>query len=285
MGAADIVPGVSGGTMAFIMGVYEDLLEGIKSFNIELIRKALSFDFKAVFTQIPWQFFICLGTGLVMAVGLLAGVLHKAYEVHRVELYAFFFGLVLASIVLLARGIRWNLQRIAALVTGAVVGYLAVTIAPVEQLPSTFLVNGFCGAIAITAMILPGVSGSFLLLILGKYDTAIRAVKEFDLLTLAPFALGAIIGILLFSRFLSWVLHRWHAVTVACLIGFMAGSLRKLFPWKEDVQTLVKDGETIVLRDKVIVPEFDAAFVQAVGLMVAGVLVILAIEWIRKRKA
>jgi putative membrane protein len=142
-----------------------------------------------------------------------------------------------------------------------------------------------CGAIAITAMILPGISGSFLLLILGKYETAIGAVKDFDLLTLAPFAVGAILGILAFSRLLSWLLHRWHELIMAVLIGFMAGSLRKLFPWKEVLTTFTKaDGEVVVLQDKMILPAMDAAFGQAIGLMLLGVGVIVVIEGIRRRK-
>ncbi|WFB36376.1 DUF368 domain-containing protein [Kiritimatiellota bacterium B12222] len=285
MGAADIVPGVSGGTMAFIMGVYQDLLEGIKSFNITLIRKALRFDLKAVFAQIPWQFFLFLGAGLVLAVGVLAGLLHNAYEHHQVKLYAFFFGLVLASIVLLARGVPWTIQRLLGLVVGTLCGYLAVTIAPIEQLPSTFLVHMGCGAIAITAMILPGISGSFLLLIMGKYDTAIGAVKEFDLITLAPFALGAVLGILAFSRFLSWLLHRWEHLAMAVLIGFMAGSLRKLFPWKEVLSSITKpDGEVVVIQDKLLLPDMNMAFVQALGLMLLGIVVIVAIEWVRSQR-
>jgi putative membrane protein len=285
MGAADIVPGVSGGTMAFIMGVYQDLLEGIKSFDVALIRKALKFDLKAVFAHIPWQFFLFLGSGLVVAVALLAGLLHTAYEYHRVLLYAFFFGLVLASIGLLARDVVWTFRRVLGLVGGTVLGYMAVTVAPVEQLPSNFLVHMGCGAIAITAMILPGISGSFLLLILGKYETAIGAVKDFDLLTLAPFAVGAILGILAFSRLLSWLLHRWHELIMAVLIGFMAGSLRKLFPWKEVLDTFTKaDGEVVVLQDKMILPAMDAAFGQAIGLMLLGVGVIVVIEGIRRRK-
>lgn len=262
MGAADIVPGVSGGTMAFIMGVYQDLLEGIKSVDFALIRKALKFDLKGVFRQFPWQFFLFLGSGLVLAVGLLAGFLHTAYEHEqsRVLLYAFFFGLVLASIVLLARDVPWTLKRVVGLVVGILLGYLAVTVAPVEQLPSNFLVHMGCGAIAITAMILPGISGSFLLLILGKYEIAIGAVKDFDLLTLAPFAVGAVLGILAFSRFLSWLLKRWHELIIAVLIGFMAGSLRKLFPWKEALNTFTKpDGEVVVLQDKLMMPEINPA--------------------------
>lgn len=285
MGAADIVPGVSGGTMAFIMGIYEDLLEGIKSFNVQLIKKALRFDFKAVFAHIPWQFFLFLGSGLVGAVALLAGLLHYAYAHHPILLYAFFFGLVLASILLLARDVAWTFKRVLGLVAGTLMGYLAVTVAPVEQLPANFPVHMLCGAIAITAMILPGISGSFLLLIMGKYEMAIGAVKDFDLITLAPFALGALLGILAFSRFLSWLLKHRHELVMAVLIGFMAGSLRKLFPWKEVLNTYTKpDGEVVVLQDRLMLPEINGAFALALGLIVLGMAVIAGIELIRRRK-
>jgi putative membrane protein len=284
MGAADVVPGVSGGTMAFIMGVYEDLIEAIKSVDTPLIGKVLRFKFKEVFEQFPWQFLLFLIGGIVLAVGLLAGPLHSAYEHHRTELYAFFFGLVLASILLLARDVPWNIRRIFSLLLGTMVGYVAVTIAPVEQMPSTFLFHALCGAIAITAMILPGISGSFLLLILGKYDTAIGAVKSLDLLTLAPFALGAVVGILTFSRLLSWLLHRYHHSMVAALIGFMIGSLRKLYPWKDVLEVITKpDGEQVPVRDQMMWPSLQTDTLPALGLIVLGVLVILGIEAIRRR--
>lgn len=284
MGAADIVPGVSGGTMAFIMGVYQDLLDGIKTFNLTLIQKAFRFDLKAVFAQIPWQFLLLLAAGLAVSVLTLAGALHNAYEHHRLFLYAFFFGLVLASAILLARDVPWTLRRAGGLILGTLIGYLAVTAAPVDQLPSTFLVHTLCGAVAITAMILPGISGSFILLILGKYDTAIAAVKDLDVLTLAPFALGAMLGLLAFTRFLSWLLHRWHHLAVATLIGFMLGSLRKLFPWKEATNVMIREGETVVLEDKLILPELNKDFVLALALILLGIAVIGLIEWIRKQK-
>ncbi|MDA3875440.1 MAG: DUF368 domain-containing protein [Kiritimatiellae bacterium] len=284
MGAADIVPGVSGGTMAFIMGIYQDLLDGIKSFNLALIQKALRFDFKAVFAQIPWQFLLLLAAGIAASVLTLAGALHTAYEHHRLFLYAFFFGLVLASALLLARDVLWTPQRVGGLILGTLIGYLAVTVAPIDQLPATFLVHTLCGSIAITAMILPGISGSFILLILGKYDTAIGAVKDLDVWTLAPFAFGAILGLLVFTRLLSWLLHRWHHLAVATLIGFMIGSLRKLFPWKEATNEMIRDGETIVLEDKLVLPELNADLGLALALMLAGMLVIGLIEWIRKKK-
>lgn len=284
MGAADIVPGVSGGTMAFIMGVYEDLLQAIKSFDLKLANNILRFKFREVFARVPWQFLLCLMIGLFGSVLLLAGMLHTAYEHHRVELYAFFFGLVLASIFLLARGVPWSLKRAGGLALGTFSGYLAVTAAPVEQLSSSFAVHFGCGAIAITAMILPGISGSFLLLILGKYDIAIRAVKELDLLTLLPFALGAVTGLLVFSRILSWVLDRFHHMTVAVLIGFMAGSLRKLYPWKEAVTVIVRDGETKVLEDRLLMPPLSADLVLPLILIAAGIAVIYGIELVRQKK-
>jgi len=284
MGAADIVPGVSGGTMAFILGIYEDLLEGIKRVNVVLARKVLRFDLKGVFAYFPWQFFLFLVGGLAGAVLVLAGALHHAYENHPVRLYAFFFGLVLASAVLLSRDVPWNLRRVLGLAAGSVLGYLAVTVAPVEQMGGNFAVHAFCGALAITAMILPGISGSFILLILGKYDVAITAVKELDVLTLLPFAVGAVLGLLAFTRVLSWLLSRWHHLAVAALIGFMLGSLRKLFPWKEAVNTIYRDGEAVVLQDRLIWPELSAETGLALGLMLVGIVVICAIEWVRVKK-
>lgn len=286
MGAADVVPGVSGGTMAFIMGVYEDLIDAIKTVDVDLVRNACTLKLKAVFQRFPWQFLLFLLGGILLAVGLLAAPLHTAYEHHRPELYAFFFGLVLASVLLLSRDVPWTLRRAASLAAGTLLGYLAVTAAPVNQLPSTFLIHALCGAVAITAMILPGVSGSFLLLILGKYDTAIAAVKDLDLLTLLPFALGAIAGLLAFSRLLSWLLHRWHAVAVAALIGFMIGSLRKLYPWKEPLTFMTKpDGEQVPVSDRLLAPSLDGEGLLSLGLILLGMALIAGIEWIRRRQA
>jgi putative membrane protein len=252
---------------------------------VDLIRIAVCLKLKEVFERFPWQFLLFLLGGIVLSVVLLAGPLHYAYEHQRTGLYAFFFGLVLASILLLARDVPWNLRRIASLLLGTLVGYLAVTAAPVERMPSTFLFHMLCGAIAITAMILPGVSGSFLLLILGKYDTAIGAVKEFDLLTLAPFAIGAVIGILAFSRLLSWLLKRWHHVAVAALIGFMIGSLRKLYPWKEVLDSITKpDGEVVPVADRMLLPGNLSDSLPAFGLILLGMALIGGIELIRRRK-
>ena len=285
MGAADVVPGVSGGTMAFIMGVYEDLIDAIKTVDVDLVRKTLTFKLKQVFDRFPWQFLLFLVGGIALAVGLLAGPLHYAYEHNRTELYAFFFGLVLASVLLLSRDVPWNVRRALSLAAGATLGYLAVTAAPINQLPETFLVHTLCGAVAITAMILPGVSGSFLLLILGKYDIAIGAVKDLDLPALLPFAVGAVAGILAFARLLGWLLNRWHHVAVAALIGFMIGSLRKLYPWKEPLEWITKpDGEQVAVADRMLVPSFDRAGLLAFGLILLGMAVIGGIECIRRRR-
>jgi len=297
MGAADVVPGVSGGTMAFIMGVYEDLLDAIHAFNFPLVRRMVTGKFREAFEQIPWQFILLLVGGIGAAIFSLAKIIKHLFEHEQTLLFAFFFGLIVASIFVLARPLAWNARRIAAMSAGAVVGYLIVTLAPHDMgqsAPVLFL----CGAIAIMAMILPGISGSFLLLILGQYawvlgklDLLIEHAKAADVgavlrtgASLIPLGLGAIVGLLVFARLLRWVLDRFHNATVAVLIGFMIGSLRKIWPWKEVTATRLVHGEERILSDRMVLPDPGSELAVALGLMLAGVSVILLIEIVRRKK-
>lgn len=298
MGAADVVPGVSGGTMAFIMGVYEDLLNGIKSFNVALIRRLLKRDFKGCLEQVPLVFLISLVGGIGLAIASLATALHHALEHHEVLLFSFFFGLILASVLVLGRQVKWSALRALGFIMGAAVGYLIVTLTP-HQMPNDAFTLFWCGAIAIMAMILPGISGSFLLLILGQYAYVIGALEatisafldlEFGLFfrqlaIFLPFAGGAMIGLLGFSRVLSWTLSRWHDFTVAVLIGFMIGSLRKIWPWKEVTHSEMVRDELRILEDKVVFPAMNGEFGLALGLMILGFALIIVLESIQGKKS
>lgn len=297
MGAADVVPGVSGGTMAFIMGVYEDLLDAIHAFNFDLIRKLLTGKFRKAFGQIPWSFLLWLVAGLAVAFLSLVKIIKYLFEQQQVFLFSFFFGLILASILVLARPLRWSCRRIAGLAAGSLIGYLIVTLTPHHMGHSPLVLFG-CGAIAIAAMILPGISGSFLLLILGQYgwvldqvDGVLEHLKSGDIgaafatgLGLAPLALGAVVGLLAFARLLRWVLNRWHGTTVAVLIGFMVGSLRKIWPWKEVTAARIVHGEERILADRMVLPEPGAGLAFSLALMLGGVLLISGLEAIRRRK-
>jgi putative membrane protein len=232
MGAADIVPGVSGGTVAFITGIYPRLLHSLRSFDLIALRLVFRGELKAAWAHVNGGFLAWLAAGILTSILTLARLLGWVLENHPEPLWALFFGLILASAVLLLRQVpRWIAPRVAALAIGVVIA-VAIALAPrggfIEGNPGVFL----AGFIAICAMILPGVSGSFILLILGMYTRVLDAVREFDLLTLGIFALGAGCGLLCFSRLLDWLLQRFRETTIAVLTGFLFGSLAVVWPWK-----------------------------------------------------
>ncbi|MDD9957122.1 MAG: DUF368 domain-containing protein [Anaerolineaceae bacterium] len=233
MGAADLVPGVSGGTMAFVTGVYQDLLDGLRAFNLEALRLALRLRLGALERQIPLRFLLTLWLGILTAIFGLAGFLSGTLEdpVGRVHLFAFFFGLVLASILAVGAHLRRSPATATALLAGALVAFAVVNLVPASAEATT--VNLFvAGMVAICAMILPGISGSFILLILGQYDQVLRAASERDFGTLLTVAAGSVVGIVIFSRLLGWLLRNRPQTTIATLVGFMIGSLWKIWPWK-----------------------------------------------------
>jgi putative membrane protein len=297
MGAADVVPGVSGGTMAFIMGVYEDLLDGIHAFNFSLIRNVLARRFREAMDSVPVQFLALLGGGIVVAIFSLAKGIKYLYDNEQVLLFAFFFGLIVASVAVLGRSVPWNRNRMISVVCGTVIGVLIVTLTP-HHMPHSPPILFMSGAIAIMAMILPGISGSFLLLILGQYAWVLEqanvireALGAGDVgllirtgLGVLPLALGAVVGLLAFARLLRWILARWHWVTVAGLIGFMVGSLRKIWPWREPTRIVELGEKEMILADRMVLPGWNGELAAAVGLALAGFVLILAIESIQRRK-
>ncbi len=274
MGAADVVPGVSGGTMAFIMGVYEELVDALKSFNWRLLLLLVRLRFRDAVAAVPWRFLVVLGAGIAAAVLILAGPIGWLLDHHPVPLFAFFLGLVLASIVTVAVRVTWSVTALLGLLLGTAAAYWLVGLVP-TAMPHDTVTLFLSGAAAITAMILPGISGSFILLVLGQYEYAIDAVRDRDLLAILPLAAGAVFGILAFIRVLSWLLHHHRRITIALLIGFMAGSLRKIWPFKAVVPG---QGEALVLREVNVVPELDGAFWLALGLCVLGSLLVLCLD-------
>ncbi len=281
MGSADIVPGVSGGTMAFILGIYEDLLDAIKSFNLTTIKLALQLKFKEVLEHIPLQFLIVLGAGIGTAIVLLSGILSTTLEdpTGRVYLFAFFFGLVIASIISVGSQVKWSAVAVVTLIVGAIVAFVIVNIVPAESSHDPILLF-LSGMIAICAMILPGISGSFILLILGQYDFILGAVGNRDIGTLVTVAAGCVVGIVIFSRVLSWTLKRYYHATVGALVGFMIGSLWKIWPWKECViSDLDRHGDLRCLQEANLLPDFGSqGFLIAVVLLIAGFLLVSFID-------
>lgn len=281
MGAADVVPGVSGGTMAFIMGVYEELVDALKSLNWRLLLLLVRLRFRDAVAAVPWRFLVVLGAGIATAVLILAGPVGWLLDHHPVPLFAFFLGLVLASIVTVAARLRRSVTATLCLLSGAASSWWLVGMVPMVM-PHDAVTLFLSGAAAVTAMILPGISGSFILLVLGQYEFVIDAVRDRDFWAIFPLVKGAICGILPFVRILSWLLHRHYEITIALLIGFMVGSLRRIWPFKEIVRA---QGETTVLREVNVLPEIDAAFWLALGLCVVGFLLVLGLNRLAAEKS
>ncbi|MBP6705610.1 MAG: DUF368 domain-containing protein [Vicinamibacteria bacterium] len=284
MGAADVVPGVSGGTMAFILGIYDELLSTIKSFNVELVRLLLRGRLRDALEHVNWRFVVALATGLLGTVFSLAHAITWLLDHQPVPLFAFFFGLVLASIVSVSTHVKWNGAMFATCALGAWGAYQIVRLVPMNMPNDPFTL--FCsGAIAIMAMILPGISGSFLLFILGQYRYVLDAVTRFDVLTLLPFVLGIALGIMAFSRVLTWLLHHYRQVTITLLVGFMIGSLWKIWPFRVVLESMVNPkGEVVPIREAVNWPGIGGdQFWLALGLCVLGFAIITVLDNLQSR--
>ncbi|HJO90263.1 MAG TPA: DUF368 domain-containing protein [Anaerolineales bacterium] len=234
MGAADIVPGVSGGTMAFILGIYQELLNSIKSADSHLLRLLLRLKFSEASNYFPWRFLTAVGIGILIAILTLAKVLETQLETNPTQIWSFFFGLVLASIFTVARSIKdWRPSLILFAASSCLVSYSILGVTPTTT-PETNWFLFLSGAIAINAMILPGISGAYILVLLGKYKYILSAVNSRDVFTLAIVLAGAAIGLTTFVRLLSWLLDKYRNTTMTLLTGLMIGSLRRLWPWKSD---------------------------------------------------
>ncbi|MFC5625385.1 DUF368 domain-containing protein [Algoriphagus winogradskyi] len=232
MGAADIVPGVSGGSIALITGIYEELLNSINSVNGDSLKLLLKFEFNKFFQSINGAFLLSLLLGIMTSIFSLSKLITYLMAEHPIPLWSFFCGLILVSAFLILKDIKkWSIGVIIALIIGTVSAYFITDLPPTSS-PDALWFTFVAGAIAICAMILPGISGSFLLLILGKYEPILNAVSERNFATLGVFALGCIVGLLSFSRVISWLLKYFYSITIGLLSGFMLGSINKLWPWK-----------------------------------------------------
>lgn len=237
MGAADVVPGVSGGTLAFILGIYERLLAAISSIDTAAVKLLLKGRFSALWQHIDGTFLLCLFSGILLSIFSLANVISYLLEHRPVPLWAFFNGLILASLPLLLRSVSWSAARLLLLVLGIVFAVAVGMLAPVQLQPAPYMFF-LAGAIAICAMILPGISGSFILLILGMYAPIMLAVTELRFTTLALVAAGCLVGLLSFSRLLNWLLKHFHDATLALLTGVVIGALYRIWPWQHNQQVL-----------------------------------------------
>ena len=263
MGAADIVPGVSGGTVAFITGIYPRLLHSIRSVDLQALRLLLGGDIAAAWRHINGGFLAWLGAGILTSIFTLARLLGWLLETYPEPLWAFFFGLILSSALMLLRQVpRWGPGQVLALCLGAVVA-LGIALAPRSGFVDGELGLFLAGFVAICAMILPGISGSFILLLLGMYERVLAAVRDFDLLSIGLFAVGAGCGLLCFSRLLDWLLTRFRETTVAVLTGFLFGSLAVVWPWKRTLAWVERSDGT--LRPAQQLPVLPDTYLQHTG--------------------
>ncbi|WP_224994507.1 DUF368 domain-containing protein [Cesiribacter sp. SM1] len=232
MGAADVVPGVSGGTIAFITGIYEELLDSIKSFNLDALQLLKQGQFKGLWQHINGTFLVVLLAGVFTSLLTLSRLITWLLATYPIQLWSFFFGLIIISAILVTKEIRkWNAAVVIAGIIGIAIAYVITVVSP-GQTPDDLWFIFIAGAIAICAMILPGISGSFILLLLVKYEFILNAVKELNIPVIIVFGLGCVTGLLSFARVVSWLLDRYYNVAVALLAGFMIGSLNKVWPWK-----------------------------------------------------
>ncbi len=292
MGAADVVPGVSGGTIALITGIYEELIFSIKSINLKALKLLFTGKGAAFWKAINGNFLMSVLLGIGISIFSLARGLTYLLQHYPILVWSFFFGLIIASAIYVARTIKsWNAGAVTAGIAGIAIAYLITEISPTEANP-TWIYIFFSGVIAICAMILPGISGSFILVLLGMYPFILGAVGDLNIPVLLVFVAGAAIGIIAFSNFLSWLLKKFHTLTIALLSGFMVGSLNKIWPWKEVTESFIdRHGEVRPLTERNILPGTYATLtgneswlLGAILFLIAGFVLIFAIEAATKGK-
>lgn len=283
MGAANIIPGVSGGTIALITGIYQDLLFAIRSFNLDTLRYLKQFQLKRALATMHLKFLIVLTAGVAAAIFSLAHVMNFVFRTYPVLTWSFFFGLIIASILVMGLQTKhWLGGGGIGFIVGAALAYLFVGLIPVST-PESWWFILFAGAVTICTMILPGLSGAFLLLILGKYEYITNAIKNpflsENLFVLTIFTIGCGLGIIAFSRLLSYMLKNFENVTMAMLTGIMFGSLRKVWPWKEVLETRIIRGKEYIISEANIIPQdFNGEVMAAIVLAVIGLVVVLVLE-------
>lgn len=293
MGAANVIPGVSGGTMALITGIFERLIDAIKSFNLAAVKLLFAFKLKEFARHVDLYFLLAVFGGIFLAIVSLARLFDFLFINYPVYIWAYFFGLVLASVFFVGKTVtKWTLPVIISAVVGVAGAVLISVMNPATE-NSSFVYLVLCGVVAICSMILPGLSGSFVLILMGNYQLVmIDAINNRDLVTLLPVGLGAVAGLIAFSHVLSWVFKRFRDQTISLLTGFIFGSVSILWPWQKMIymldeagNTVLKKGEPIVIKYQRFMPDsFDSEVIYALLIAVAGVLSIWAIEWMAQSR-
>jgi len=286
MGAADVVPGVSGGTMAFILGIYQRLLEAIRAFDLTAARLALTFKLRELIARVDLVFLLALGLGIGSALLFFTRVvpLPTLIRTHPEHIYALFFGLIAGSIVILVRELgRLSANDGIAIVAGALVGFAVINMVPFETPEASWFVF-VAGALAISAMILPGISGSFILLLLQKYAYIFDAIGRFDFSIIIPFGLGCATGLLLFSRILAWLLRHFYRATLVTIIGILVASLWRIWPFQDRQYVVVRDKERLMASFPELPGQFADTEIAALGLALLGLVAVLMLQFIATRK-
>ncbi|MGD1968297.1 MAG: DUF368 domain-containing protein [Desulfobacterales bacterium] len=283
MGSADVIPGVSGGTIALITGIYQDLIKALKSLDISTVKKLLTFDLKGALASIHIRFLISLFAGIGIAIISLARLMNFLINHHPVLTWSFFFGLIAASILVVSRKVvSWTLIISISLGIGIAVAAFIVNLIPIET-PEALWFIFLCGIIAICAMILPGISGAFILLILGKYEFITATLKNpfvsQNFIIIIVFCLGCLIGLLSFSRLLNYFLNNFYNRTMAFLTGLMIGAMPKIWPWKQILATQIIRGKPHITWGSNIIPEtMNTEVWMAIGLAIIGFVAVMMIE-------
>lgn len=273
MGVADIIPGVSGGTIAFLMGIYEELIDALYSFDQRFVGRILRGRWSEAFQGTGWRFLLPLFLGILSAVFSLSHLMRCLLQRYPIPVHAFFFGLILTTVVIIAQKIKkGDFGKVSVAVISAVAMYRLAGMVPMTT-PETWWFLIFSGAVAICAMILPGISGAFILLLLGKYEYVIAAVSDRNWAVLFLIASGCAVGLLTFVRFLRWVLHKYHDLALSVLAGLVLGSLRKVWPWKETIHSIITShGKVVPIEQVNILPAtFSSEIVVAAGLCLLGI--------------
>lgn len=293
MGAANVVPGVSGGTIALITGIFEKLINSIKSFNPTALNLLLHGKFRQFATHVNLYFLLAVFAGVFASIVSIARIFGYLLEHHPIHLMSFFFGLILASIYFVGKTIdKWNIPVIISFAAGTTIAILLSILEPAQENSSLWYLF-ICGIVATCSMILPGLSGSFVLILMGNYQLVmIDAVNNMDIAILLPVVVGAVAGLLLFSNLLSWLYEKFRNQTIAVLTGFILGSLGIIWPWKTEVpaknelgQLIYKDGETIIEGYNWFLPEhFNTEVLLAIIFIIFGVFVIWGTEMVATQK-
>jgi putative membrane protein len=294
MGAANVVPGVSGGTIALITGIFEKLIDSIKSFDILAIRYFFSGKFRQFAQHVNLYFLLALFAGIFASIISIARIFGYLLEHHQIHLMSFFFGLILASIYFVGKTIdKWNIPVIISFIAGTAIAVSLTVLEPAQENASLWYLF-ICGIVATCSMILPGLSGSFVLIMMGNYQLVmIDAVNNLDMKTLIPVIIGAVTGLLMFSNLLSWLYKKFRNPTIAILTGFILGSLGIIWPWKTVItvknelgQIMYKDGEAIIKGYNWFLPEhFNTEVILALFFIITGIIVIWGTEILATRKS